>query len=81
MDRNEYLRKCQLASYKTDYAGAWWAVKWDEKDLVRWRGDLFIPMDFRFGFLQGNATNIAILHSPKTNSVVNAALKEVEDTA
>lgn len=80
MDRNKYLKKCQLASYKTDYVGAWWAVKWDEKDLVRWRGDLYVPVDYMFGFKQGNATGIAILHSVKTNCVVNAALAEVEDT-
>ena len=80
MERNEYLKKCQLASYKTDFAGAWWAVQWDENDLVRWRGDLYVPVDYMFGFRQGNVTGVAILHSVRTNSVVHAALREVEDT-
>lgn len=80
MDRNEYLKKCQLASYKTDTAGAWWAVKWREDELVRWRGELYVPVDYMFGFKGGNVTGVAILHSTKTNSVVHAMLKEVEDT-
>ena len=80
MDRNEYLKKCQLASFKTDYMGTWWAVKWDETDLVRWRGELYVPVDYMFGFKQGNVTGVAILHSTKTNSVVHAMLKEVEET-
>lgn len=33
MERNDYIRLCQRASLKTDYAGVWWAVKWDESDL------------------------------------------------
>ena len=80
MERNEFLKKCQLASYKTDTAGAWWAVKWSEDELVRWRGELYVPVDYRFGFKGGNVTGIAILHSTKTNSEVHAALREVEDT-
>ena len=80
MERNEFLKKCQLASYKTDTAGAWWAVKWSEDELVRWRGELYVPVDYMFGFKGGNVTGIAILHSTKTNSEVHAALREVEDT-
>ena len=80
MERNEFLKKCQLASYKTDTAGAWWAVKWSEYELVRWRGELYVPVDYMFGFKGGNVTGIAILHSTKTNSEVHAALREVEDT-
>ena len=33
MERNDYIRLCQRASLKMDYAGVWWAVKWDESDL------------------------------------------------
>lgn len=79
MERNEFLKKCQLASYKTDAAGAWWAVKWSEDELVRWRGELYVPVDYMFGFKGGNVTGVAILHSTKTNSEVHAMLKEVEE--
>ena len=81
MERNEYLKKCQLASFKTDYMGTWWAVKWDETDLVRWRGELYVPVDYMFGFKSGNVTGVAILHSTKANSVVYAALREVENNS
>ena len=80
MERNEYLKKCQLASYKTNAAGAWWAVEWGKDELVRWRGELYVPVDYMFGFKDGDVTGIAILHSTKTNSVVHAMLKEVEET-
>lgn len=80
MDRNEYLKKCQIASYKTDTAGAWWAVDWNKDELVQWRGELYVPVDYMFGFKGGNVTGIAILHSTKTNSEVHAALREVEGT-
>lgn len=80
MDRNEYLKKCQIASYKTDTAGTWWAVDWKKDELVRWRGELYVPVDYMFGFKGGNVTGIAILHSTKTNSELHALLKEVEDT-
>lgn len=79
MERNEYLKKCQFASYKTNTVGAWWAVKWSKDELVRWRGELYVPVDYMFGFKGGNVTGVAILHSTKTNSVVHAALREVED--
>lgn len=80
MERNDYIRLCQRASLKTDYAGVWWAVNWDESDLVRWRGGLYVPFDYRFGFKAGTVTGVAILHSTRTHSVVEAALKEVEES-
>jgi hypothetical protein len=80
MERSEYLKKCQLASYKTDTAGAWWTVDWSEDELVGWRGELYVPVDYMFGFKGGNVTGVAIMHSTKANSVVHAMLKEVEDT-
>ena len=80
MERDKYLNLCQRASYKEAYAGAWWAVKWDDTELVRWRGDLYVPFDYRFGFQSGTVTGVAILHSTRTHSVVEAALKEVEES-
>lgn len=80
MERDKYLKLCQRASYKEAYAGAWWEVKWDDTELVRWRGDLYVPFDYRFGFQAGAVTGVAILHSTRTHSVVEAALKEVEES-
>lgn len=79
MERNKYLKMCQRASYKTALAGAWWAAKWDAAELVQWRGSAYVPFDYRFGFRAGEVTGVAILHSPKTNSAVEASLKEVEE--
>lgn len=78
MERNDYIRLCQQASLKTDYAGVWWAVKWDEGDLVRYKGDLYVPVDYRFNFQHGVPQHTAILHSVKSNSVQDARLAEVE---
>lgn len=61
MERDKYLKLCQRASYKEAYAGAWWAVKWDETELVRYKGDLYVPFDYRFGFQAGNVTGVGYL--------------------
>lgn len=79
MERDKYLKMCQRASYKTALAGAWWAAKWDASELVEWRGSRYVPFDYRFGFRAGEVTGVAILHSLKTNSAVEASLKEVEE--
>lgn len=81
MERDKYLKLCQRASHKEAYAGAWWAANWDKSDLVRWRGDLYIPYDYRFGFQAGSVTGVAILHSARTCSAFEAPLKEVEESA
>ena len=78
MERTEYLKLCQLASFKTDFAGAWWAARWNPEELVRWRGDLYVPMDYRFGFRKGEVTGVAILHSLRAYSEYHVPLHEVE---
>ena len=78
MERNDYIRLCQKASLKTDYAGVWWAVKWNESDLVRWRGGLYVPVDYKFNFQHGVPQHTAILHDTESYSVINARLAEVE---
>lgn len=78
MERTEYLKLCQTASFKTDFAGAWWAVRWNPEELVRWRGSLYVPVDYRFGFRKGEVTGVAILHSPYAHSEYHVPLREVE---
>ena len=74
------MKLCQTASFKTDFAGAWWAVHWNESELVRWRGNLYVPVDYRFGFRRGEVTGVAILHDPTAYAEYHAPLHEVERT-
>lgn len=78
MERKEYIQLCQRASFKTGYAGAWWAAKWDDEELVYWKGEQFVPVDYQFGFRKGNPTHQAILHDLKANAVYIAPLSEIE---
>lgn len=81
MEWKRYLKLCQRASCKDGYALAWWTAKWESGDLVRWKGDLYVPFDYRFGFHKGKATGVAIIRSVKTHCVYDAPLREVEETA
>ena len=77
MDRQKYIEMCQKASFKTDYAGAWWNVRWNDEELVIWNGDKYVPVDYRFGFRNGNATHVAIIHSLKSNAEYHTPLKQI----
>lgn len=79
MERQEYLQRCQNASIKCGRFSAWWQMHWEDNDLVTYRGDRYIPYDYRFGFENGRVSHIAILRSPKTNSVTEAKLAEVKN--
>lgn len=76
MERDSYLKKCRDASVIMG-TGAWWEIKWKPENLVKFRGDMYIPVDYQFGFKGGNITGVAVLQSTKSNSVVYAALKDV----
>ena len=84
MDRNDYIRKCQQTSIKTDYAGAWWAVEWNDDDLVTYTGESnlpkgkYIPFDYRFGFKRGEPTHVAILHSLTSSTEYTVRLSEIK---
>lgn len=79
MDRNNFIQKCQKASFKQDVSGSWWSVQWKKEELVSYRDDLYVPIDYRFGFQRGNPTHVAILHSTRTNSVLQVPLADVKD--
>lgn len=78
MNRSEFIVLCQKASFKTGFAGAWWAAKWNLDELVQWRGKKYIPIDYRFGFKCGNATHQAIIHDMSANAEYTVKLDEVE---
>lgn len=77
MERQEFIRMCQKASFKTDVAGSWQFVRWNDDELVAWRGGKFVPIDYRFGFRKGEATHLAILHDLKANTEYTVRLAEV----
>ena len=78
MERSEYIRMCQKASFRMDWAGAWWSVHWNEDELVLWKGSRYLPVDYRFGFVKGQATHLAILHDLKANAEYTVRLEEVK---
>ncbi len=78
MERLEFIRMCQRASFKTDMAGSWQFVRWNDNELVVWRGAKFVPIDYRFGFRKGEATHLAILHDLRANAEYTVRLSEVE---
>lgn len=77
MERQEYIILCQKASFKTDLSGGWRAVRWNDEELVAWRGAKFVPIDYRFGFQKGEATHLAILHDLRANAEYTVRLAEV----
>ena len=78
MERGKYIELCQRASFKTDSSGAWWKTEWNREELVRWKGSLYVPVDYRFGFRKGKALHTAILHDLKANTEYTVLLAEVE---
>lgn len=81
MERKTYLEMCQRASFKAFYAGAWWRTRWNPEELVRWKGNFYVPVDYRFGFVQGKPTHLAILHDLKADAEYTVKLEEVESHA
>ena len=79
MDLNEYRKKCSNASTKLAIYGTWWAVKWDEKDLVKYNGSVYIPFAIRLDYKKGEEVKVAILHDLKSNTEYNALLKDVTE--
>lgn len=78
MERNEYVLMCQKASFKTACSGAWWNVKWNPDELVKYQGHVFVPVDYKFGFQKGKPLHLAILHALESNTEYTALLKDVE---
>lgn len=79
MDRNEYLRKCQKASSIIAAKGVWWQVNWESKDLVKYRGSIYIPHSLRFNYSKGKEVNVAILHDLKSNTEYSMPLEDVNE--
>ena len=42
MERQDFIRMCQKASFKTDMVGGWQFVRWNDDELVAWRGAKFM---------------------------------------
>lgn len=78
MDRSAYIKMCRKASMRVKTPGAHRAVSRNADELVRWRGDLYVPVDYRFNFSLGVPQHTAILCCPTINSLVHVPLKEVE---
>lgn len=79
MELNEYRKKCSSASTKLAIYGTWWAVKWDEKDFVKYKGSLYIPYAIRINYKKGEEVKVAILHDKNTDTEYNVWLNEVEN--
>lgn len=77
MERQDFIRMCQKASFKIDMVGGWQFVRWNDDELVAWRGAKFVPIDYRFGFRKGEATHLAILHDLRANAEYTVRLSEV----
>ena len=77
MERQDVSRMCQKASVKIDMVGGWQFVRWNDDELVAWRGAKFVPIDYRFGFRKGEATHLAILHDLRANAEYTVRLAEV----
>lgn len=78
MERKTYIELCQRASFKSYYSGAWWRTKWNPEELVSWKGDFFVPVDYRFGFVKGKPRHLAILHDLEANTEYTVLLEEVD---
>lgn len=81
MELNEYRKKCSAVSVKLAIYGAWWAVKWEDKNLVKHKDSLYIPYAISFRYIKGKEYPFAILHDLRSNTEYNVPLEEVENNA
>ena len=79
MERKAYIELCQRASFKMFYAKAWWRAKWNPDELVYWEKKPFVPMDYRFGFIKGNAQHLAIIHDLEAVQMVMERWEAMKD--
>lgn len=70
---------CQKASAKMGVSGGWYNTKWNDNELVMWKGGLYVPIDYGFGFCNGLPTHKAIIRDIHAyNSIVHVRLSEIE---
>lgn len=79
MERTLYLKMAQYASAKTKQSGSWWAVTWEDSDLVIFKGTKYVPWKYVMGFdINGKATHQCLIHDLHSNTEYNVLLSEVE---
>lgn len=78
MDRDKYLKLCQLASYKTR-GFSQLTEKWNDDELVRYDGVDYIPMEYAMKFhYDGKIIHTAILRGVNKNFCIHVPLDKVE---
>lgn len=78
MERNEFVKKCQLCAEIYETIGG---VKINVPDELKMRYNfgVYYPEAYKLGFnKKGEAVHTAILHDLNANSIVNANLEEVK---
>ena len=75
MERNEYLRKCQLISTFPD--GMCRVKKVPTHLQIKYRNILYYPQSYVMDFRNGQPVNLAILHEVGKNCIVTVPLDEV----
>ena len=78
LDRDKYLKLCQLASYKTR-GFSQLTEKWNDDELVRYDGVDYIPMEYAMKFhYDGKIIHTAILRGVNKNFCIHVPLDKVE---
>lgn len=77
MERKQYLNLCrEISLLPQGIAGT---IKRPPRDLlVSYAGTVYYPLCYKMAFHKGEYRDIAVLHDMKTNSLMQAPLKEVE---
>lgn len=77
MELNEYRKKCGEVSVILAVYGAWWAVKWEQSKLVKYKGGIYIPYAISFRYIKGKEYPFAVLHDLKSNTEYSVPLEDV----
>lgn len=80
MNRNDFIKKAQRASYVFKNSINFTKIPWKKTLLVKYKGIFYIPLAYSLEFKKdGNVYHGVKLHDLKANCIVEANLFDVED--
>lgn len=79
MELNEYRKKCSATSVKLAVYGAWWAVPWEDRHLVKYKDSSYIPYAISFRYIKGKEYPFAVLHDLRSNTEYSVPLEDVTE--
>ena len=80
MNRNDFIKKAQRASYVFKNSINFTKIPWKKTLLVKYKGIFYIPLAYSLEFKKDGSTYHGVrLHDLKANCIVEANLFDIED--